>query len=69
LLNQRLDRAERLLETTDRPIEEVAREVGYASATVLREQFVRRRGVPPREYRQTFSATRTAPAFGSRPAP
>jgi transcriptional regulator GlxA family with amidase domain len=52
--HQRLARAEHLLETTDLSIEEVARRVGYASATVLREQFARRRGVPPRAYRQAF---------------
>ncbi|MFE3109610.1 GlxA family transcriptional regulator [Kitasatospora indigofera] len=57
LLNQRLGRAEELLETTDLPIEEVARRVGYGSAAVLREQFVRRRGVPPRAYRSAFSRT------------
>ncbi|MFE0674796.1 GlxA family transcriptional regulator [Streptomyces sp. NPDC058867] len=51
----RLSRAEELLETTDLPVEEVARRVGYGSASVLREQFVRRRGVPPRSYRRAFA--------------
>ena len=55
VLTQRLDRAEELLETTDLPVEEVARRVGYRTATVLREQFVKRRGVPPRAYRRTFT--------------
>ncbi|MFI8965219.1 GlxA family transcriptional regulator [Streptomyces sp. NPDC053493] len=50
----RLSRAEELLETTDLPVEEIARLVGYGSAAVLREQFVRRRGVPPRSYRRAF---------------
>lgn len=54
LLTQRLNEAERLLETTSLPLEEVARKVGYASAAVLRERFVRRRGVPPSEYRRAF---------------
>ncbi|NJP94769.1 helix-turn-helix domain-containing protein [Nonomuraea sp. FMUSA5-5] len=54
LLAQRLDRAEHLLETTDLPVEEVARRVGYGSATVLRERFVARRGVAPRDYRRAF---------------
>ncbi|MFJ9812869.1 GlxA family transcriptional regulator [Streptomyces sp. NPDC101158] len=53
----RLSRAEELLETTDLPVEEIAHRVGYASAAVLREQFVRRRGVPPRSYRRAFTAT------------
>ncbi|MFG3349467.1 GlxA family transcriptional regulator [Streptomyces sp. NPDC048018] len=53
----RLSRAEELLETTDLPVEEIAHRVGYASAAVLRERFVRRRGVPPRSYRRAFTAT------------
>jgi transcriptional regulator GlxA family with amidase domain len=57
LRDQRLRRAENLLETTDLPIEDIARDVGYAGATVLREQFVKHRGVPPRQYRQTFGST------------
>jgi transcriptional regulator GlxA family with amidase domain len=56
LLSQRLHRAEELLETADLPIEKVARRVGFGTAATLREQFVRRRGVPPRDYRRTFAA-------------
>ncbi|MEV0442199.1 helix-turn-helix domain-containing protein [Streptomyces spectabilis] len=55
LRNLRLSAAEELLETTDLPVEEIARRVGYGSAAVLREQFVRRRGVPPRSYRRAFT--------------
>lgn len=55
LLGLRLARAEELLETTDLPVEEIARAVGFGSAAVLRERFVRRRGVPPRSYRRSFS--------------
>ncbi|MFF3623585.1 GlxA family transcriptional regulator [Streptomyces sp. NPDC002467] len=55
LLNLRLAGAEELLETTDLPVEEIARRVGFGSAAVLREQFVRRRGVPPRVYRRSFT--------------
>jgi transcriptional regulator GlxA family with amidase domain len=61
LLHQRLARAEEMLETTDLPVHEVARLVGYASGAVLREQFVKRRGVPPRQYRQAFGAHRLSP--------
>ncbi|WP_120314923.1 helix-turn-helix domain-containing protein [Catellatospora citrea] len=56
LLAQRLNRAEELLEASDLPVEEVARQVGFGSAAALREQFVRRRGVPPRTYRKTFGS-------------
>ncbi|MFE9403463.1 GlxA family transcriptional regulator [Streptomyces sp. NPDC006530] len=57
LRHLRLSRAEELLETTDLAVEEIARQVGYGSAAVLREQFVRRRGVPPRSYRRAFTST------------
>ncbi len=57
LLNQRLARVEELLESTDLSIEEIAHRVGYASATVLREQFQKRRGLPPRAYRRAFRST------------
>jgi transcriptional regulator GlxA family with amidase domain len=53
-LSQRLARAEELLENTALSMEEIASAIGYASATVLREQFVKRRGIPPREYRRAF---------------
>ncbi len=50
--------AERLLETTDLAVDEVARRAGFASAAVLREHFSRERGVSPLAYRRTFrSAT------------
>ncbi|GGT12531.1 GlxA family transcriptional regulator [Streptomyces purpureus] len=65
LVNLRLSRAEELLETTDLPVEEVARQVGYTSAAALRHQFMQRRGVPPRSYRRAFS--RRAPAEDSGP--
>lgn len=55
LLSQRLHRAEELLEGSDLPVEEVARRVGFGTAAALREQFVRRRGLPPRAYRRTFA--------------
>ncbi|MGV9267297.1 GlxA family transcriptional regulator [Kitasatospora sp. NPDC003701] len=57
LLGLRLSSAEELLETTELPVEEIARRVGFGSAAVLRAQFVRRRGVPPRSYRRSFSRT------------
>jgi transcriptional regulator GlxA family with amidase domain len=61
LQRQRLARVEDLLEVTDLSVEEIARQVGYASATVLREQFAKRRGVPPREYRRAFGTRRPGP--------
>ncbi|THA50134.1 GlxA family transcriptional regulator [Streptomyces sp. A1136] len=67
LRHLRLSRAEELLETTDLAIEEVARQVGYGSAAVLREQFVRRRGVPPRSYRRAFTGAAPLTAASHRP--
>jgi len=65
LLNQRLHRAEELLETGDVPVEEIAHQVGFGTAAALREQFVRRRGVAPRDYRRVFrAAVPTARAAG-----
>jgi transcriptional regulator GlxA family with amidase domain len=55
LLGQRLQRAEELLEASDLPVEQVARRVGFGTAATLREQFVRRRGVAPRDYRRAFA--------------
>lgn len=52
VLEQRLNRAEELLETTDLPIHKIAQEVGFRSDSVLREHFTRRRGVAPRDYRR-----------------
>jgi len=54
LLSQRLSRAEELLETTTLSIEQIAGRVGYRNAAGFRDQFTARRGVPPRDYRQTF---------------
>ncbi|SCL49164.1 transcriptional regulator, AraC family with amidase-like domain [Micromonospora citrea] len=59
LLQQRLARAEELLESTALPLDEIARRVGYANSAVLRGQFVKRRGIPPRAYRRAFDARRT----------
>jgi len=50
----RVRRAQRLLETTALPVERVAEEVGFASATVLRERFRRIAGTTPRSYRRSF---------------
>ncbi|GAT70460.1 araC family transcriptional regulator [Planomonospora sphaerica] len=58
LRDQRLDRAEELLETTDLPIQEIADRVGFRSDGVLRDHFVKRHGVPPRDYRRVFGRRR-----------
>ncbi|MEV0831130.1 GlxA family transcriptional regulator [Nonomuraea rubra] len=54
LLTRRLERAAELLESTELPVEEVARQVGYNTAAVFRQQFTKRHGVAPRIYRRKF---------------
>ncbi len=55
LTTQRVLHARLLLETTDLPIEEVARRCGFASATLLRHHFDAEVGVAPTRYRAAFT--------------
>ena len=55
LLQQRTLLAQRLLETTDLPVEVVAHRSGFGSAVTLRAHFQRALGTSPRDYRATFS--------------
>jgi transcriptional regulator GlxA family with amidase domain len=52
----RVRRAQELLETTRRSVERVAADVGFGSATVLREHFGRIVGTSPQAYRRSFAA-------------
>ncbi len=54
LLTQRTALAQRLLETTDDPIELVAREAGFATAAALRLRFQQALRTSPQAYRRTF---------------
>ena len=54
----RVRRAQRLLETTDFSIEQVAAEAGFGSATVLRAHFGGVVGTSPMAYRQAFPPAR-----------
>ncbi|RSZ42688.1 MULTISPECIES: helix-turn-helix domain-containing protein [unclassified Variovorax] len=53
--NQRLALAQRLLETTDHPVERVATGAGFGSAVSLRKHFVSAFKLSPTAYRQQFS--------------
>lgn len=55
LTTQRVLHARLLLETTELPVEEVARRSGFASATLLRHHFDSEVGVPPTRYRAAFA--------------
>ncbi|RFU37919.1 helix-turn-helix domain-containing protein [Actinomadura logoneensis] len=54
LLAQRVLHAQRLLESTDLPIDAIARQVGFANGVALRPHFRRVVGVAPQPYRDTF---------------
>jgi len=54
LIQQRVDRARHLLETTDQPVDEIAGQVGFAGGTSLREHLHAAIGVSPLAYRRTF---------------
>jgi transcriptional regulator GlxA family with amidase domain len=51
----RIRQAQRLLETTEEPVEHIASRVGFGSPTAFRDRFKRATGVSPRSYRRTFS--------------
>jgi transcriptional regulator GlxA family with amidase domain len=53
----RVRRAQRLLETTDLPVELVAAELGFGSSALLREHFGRIVGTSPQAYRRSFRLT------------
>jgi AraC family transcriptional activator FtrA len=54
LLNQRIARAQELLEHSDESVDVIAERVGMGSAATLRRHFNRTIGVPPDTYRRTF---------------
>ena len=54
LTHQRVLRAQQLLESTRRPVEEVARRCGFSSAAALRQHFRRLAGTSPAAYRTAF---------------
>ena len=54
VLRQRVLLAQRLLETTDEPVELIAQRVGFGSAAVLREHFGRQLRTSPQAYRRAF---------------
>ncbi len=55
LLSQRLALAQRLLETTEQPVEVVAADAGFGSAVSLRQHFAAAFSVSPSAYRRQFS--------------
>jgi transcriptional regulator GlxA family with amidase domain len=56
LLHQRVLRARRMLETTDLPVEAVARRCGFSTSVGLRDHFRRATRTTPTAYRSAFRA-------------
>jgi transcriptional regulator GlxA family with amidase domain len=56
LQGERLRLARRLLETSEDPVERVARNAGYETAVAMRAHFARDLRTSPRAYRRTFRA-------------
>ncbi len=55
ITSQRVLQAEELLERTNRSVDQIAADVGFANAATLRHHFTRVRGVSPQRYRRTFA--------------
>jgi transcriptional regulator GlxA family with amidase domain len=58
----RIERAKRLLETSDEPIEEISWAVGYEDAASFRRLFKRLTGLAPGAYRQRFQIPVVTPS-------
>jgi transcriptional regulator GlxA family with amidase domain len=56
LIQQRVARARHLLESSDLPVDRVAREAGFGTAASLRQHLHAALGVSPTAYRRTFTA-------------
>jgi len=55
LTQQRIERARRLLEETDLPVDRIATDAGFGTATSLRQHLKTAIGVSPSVYRRTFA--------------
>jgi transcriptional regulator GlxA family with amidase domain len=64
LLRQRLQRAQRLLETTELPVDAVAARSGFQNAGNLRKHFSAVLRTTPHSYRRAFRE-RSVPALAS----
>ncbi|MDI2130670.1 GlxA family transcriptional regulator [Yinghuangia seranimata] len=60
LIRQRVDLARHYLETTDWPVDLVARRAGFGTGVSLRQQLHAAIGVGPQAYRRTFRPTAAA---------
>jgi AraC family transcriptional regulator, transcriptional activator FtrA len=61
ILRQRIQLAQRLLETTDLPVEQIAGHAGFGSPVSMRHHFTQRVRTSPQAYRRTFRESTAAP--------
>ncbi|MFF8674516.1 GlxA family transcriptional regulator [Streptomyces sp. NPDC015242] len=66
LTQQRVERARHLLESTDRSVDQVARDAGFGTAQSMRQHLQAALGVTPTAYRRTFRAGAEEPGTGLR---
>ncbi|CAL9487182.1 GlxA family transcriptional regulator [Streptomyces sp. NPDC058947] len=66
LTQQRVERARHLLESTDRSVDQVARDAGFGTAQSMRQHLQAALGVTPSAYRRTFRAGADEPGAGLR---
>ncbi|MFI8220302.1 GlxA family transcriptional regulator [Streptomyces sp. NPDC085932] len=66
LTQQRVERARHLLESTDRSVDQVARDAGFGTAQSMRQHLQAALGVTPSAYRRTFRAGAEEPGAGLR---
>ncbi|KUJ69208.1 hypothetical protein ACZ90_12730 [Streptomyces albus subsp. albus] len=69
LITQRVLQAQRLLETSDYSVDEVAGRCGFRSPVALRGHFRRQLGSSPAAYRAAYRARRPQGGAGDRPEP
>ncbi len=62
LVEQRVRVAQELLETTDEPVERIARRAGFGNPVNLRKHFRRVTSVSPQTYRHVFRHGSRSPA-------
>jgi transcriptional regulator GlxA family with amidase domain len=60
LIQQRIQLAQRLLETSDLPIDSIAQKSGFSTGANLRKHFSRAVHTSPQAYRRTFSGRRAS---------
>jgi transcriptional regulator GlxA family with amidase domain len=64
LIHRRLDRARHLLESSNMTVDQIASEIGFATAASLRQHMSAELGVSPRAHRRTYKAVVTPTAHG-----